>query len=131
MLSQEAEVGVKCKWKRGVCLEPTLYGWCLMGGIVVNDQMEIEGGQDLMINQREKAQELSVSMSGHAGADNLAVQRVERREQGRGAVALVVSRVMVSARPFFIGRPGWVRSSAWIWLFSSTQRTSALSGGLR
>src|SRR6266478_3241607 len=27
---------------------------------------------------------------------------------------------MVPARPFFIGNPGWVRSSAWIWLFSST-----------
>src|ERR1700720_1533304 len=25
---------------------------------------------------------------------------------------------MVPARPFFSGRPGWVRSSAWIWLFS-------------
>src|SRR5204863_5876616 len=23
---------------------------------------------------------------------------------------------MVPARPFFIGSPGWVRSSAWIWL---------------
>src|ERR1700732_503794 len=37
---------------------------------------------------------------------------------------------MVPARPFFIGSPGWVRSSAWIWLFSSTERTMAWSGGL-
>ncbi len=29
------------------------------------------------------------------------------------------------------GRPGWVRSSAWHWLFSSQHMTSALSGGLR
>jgi hypothetical protein len=29
------------------------------------------------------------------------------------------------ARPFFIGRPGWVRPSAWIWLFSSTDSTTA------
>ena len=29
------------------------------------------------------------------------------------------------------GRPGWVRSRAWIWLFSSTHSTSALSGGFR
>ena len=28
-----------------------------------------------------------------------------------------------------IGRTGWLRSSAWIWLFSSTQSTSARSGG--
>ena len=33
--------------------------------------------------------------------------------------------VTVPAPPFFIGRPGSVRSRAWIWLFSSTQRTSA------
>jgi hypothetical protein len=31
----------------------------------------------------------------------------------------------VPARPGFIGKPGWVRSSAWIWLFSSTERTTA------
>ena len=33
------------------------------------------------------------------------------------------------ARPGFIGRPGWVRSRAWIWLFSSTERTTAWAGG--
>jgi hypothetical protein len=40
-------------------------------------------------------------------------------------------RVMVPHRPFFSGRPGCVRSSAWIWLFSSAQSTMACSGGLR
>jgi hypothetical protein len=33
--------------------------------------------------------------------------------------------------PFFLANPGWVRSRAWIWLFSSPQRTKALFGGLR
>lgn len=80
MLSQEAEVSLKRKWKRGCAFEPTLFGWCLMGGIVVNDQMEIEAGRGLIINQLEKAQELSVPMPRHIGADNLAVQHVERRE---------------------------------------------------
>src|SRR5829696_6072810 len=28
---------------------------------------------------------------------------------------------MVPARPFFSRKPGWVRSRAWIWLFSSTE----------
>src|SRR5213082_1214586 len=28
---------------------------------------------------------------------------------------------MVPQRPFFMGKPGWVRSSAWIWLFSSAR----------
>ena len=38
---------------------------------------------------------------------------------------------MVPARPFAIGKPGWVRSSAWICDFSSSDRTMACSGGLR
>ena len=43
--------------------------------------------------------------------------------------AVSVSCVIVPARPGFIGKPGWVRSSAWIWLFSSTERTTAWAGG--
>ena len=39
------------------------------------------------------------------------------------------SWVIVPARPFFIGRPGWVRSSAWIWLFSGCVAPNA--GSLR
>src|SRR5882757_7556759 len=70
--------------------DPALYGRGLVGGIVVNDQMEIETGRGLMIDQPEKAQELSVSVAWHASPDDLAVQHVERCEQGRGAVALVV-----------------------------------------
>ncbi len=38
---------------------------------------------------------------------------------------------MVPQRPFFMGSPGCVRSSAWIWLFSSTHSTSACCGGFR
>src|SRR5215469_16861090 len=35
---------------------------------------------------------------------------------------------MVAQRPFFIGRPGWVRPRAWIWLFSSRRSTTACAG---
>ena len=38
---------------------------------------------------------------------------------------------MVPARPFFNGNDGWVRSSAWIWDFSSMHSTTARSGGFR
>ena len=36
--------------------------------------------------------------------------------------------VIVPALPGLSGRPGWVRSSAWIWDFSSTESTSAWRG---
>ena len=40
------------------------------------------------------------------------------------------SCVMVWQRPGLIGNPGWVRSSAWIWLFSSIDSTAAWAGGV-
>src|SRR5439155_9982346 len=89
MLSQEAEVGVKCKWKR-MGFEPALYSRSLMRGIIVNDEMEIETGGGLLVDQSEKAQELAMSMPRHAGPDNLAIQHVQRCEQGGGAVAFVI-----------------------------------------
>jgi hypothetical protein len=37
--------------------------------------------------------------------------------------------VIVPARPRFIGKPGWVLSKTWIWLFSSSESTLACAGG--
>jgi hypothetical protein len=59
----------------------------------------------------EKADELLMTVTLHASADDLAFHHVERGEQGGGAMPLVV----VGYRPvvvLFIGKPGWVRSSA-------------------
>ena len=51
MLSQEAEVGVKCRWKRGCALSQRFTRRGLMGGIVVDDEMEIEAGRGLLVDQ--------------------------------------------------------------------------------
>lgn len=64
------------------------------------------------------------------GADQLAREDMEGGEQSRRAMPLVVMGHR-GPRLFFKGSPGWVRSRAWIWLFSSAQKTRALSGGLR
>ena len=45
-------------------LEPALYGRRLMGGIAVDDQVEVETGRGAMIDQLEKAQELSMPVRG-------------------------------------------------------------------
>ena len=42
MLSQDAEVGVKCRVEARVSLEPALHLGGLVGGIVVDDQMQVE-----------------------------------------------------------------------------------------
>jgi hypothetical protein len=39
-------------------------------------------------------------------------------------------RVMVPARPLLSGRPGWVRSRAWICDFSSTLEHHGVGGGI-
>jgi hypothetical protein len=45
---------------------------------------------DLPVDGAQEAQELAVAVAGQALPDHLAGQHVQRREQGGGAVALVV-----------------------------------------
>ena len=61
----------------------------------------------------EEADEFLVGMALHAATVHNAFQGVEGGEQGSSAVPLVIV-CHGSALPSLIGRPGWVRSSAWI-----------------
>ena len=72
----------------------------------------------------EEANELLMAMALHVAADYCAVN-IECGEQ-RCACRVACSRGSWFRRePFFSGRPGLVRSSAGIWLFSSRDRTMA------
>lgn len=55
-------------------------------------------------------------------------ERAARRQVVPCLLYVAVNRFGLPERR---GNSGWVLSSAWIWLFSSTQRTKAFSGGLR
>jgi hypothetical protein len=117
-----------------------------MGAVVVEDHVDHLAGRHGALERVEEADELLVPLALHAAADHRAVEHVERREQGGRAVALGVvgpcgavgtpHPTRVPQRPFFSGRPGWVRSSAWIWLgagqrasLSSIDSTTAWAGG--
>ena len=71
-------------------LEPALYRRSLVGGIIVDDEMQIEMGRSPFVDGLEEAEELAMPVAGHAFADDGAVEHVECRKQRRGAVALVV-----------------------------------------
>src|SRR6516225_8523846 len=89
-LSQEAEVGVKMEDKAGVTIEPRANLGVLVGGVVVEDNVDDAAGWYLCFDRIEKANELLMAVTLHAAADDLAFQHVERGEQGGCAVPLVV-----------------------------------------
>jgi|GEM_PF-5457625 len=102
----------------------------LVGSVVVHDDMQVEFGRRLCVDLFEEADEFLMPMPRRAVSDHLSVEYAEGCKQSGRTVAFVVVRVIVPQRPLFNGRPGWVRSRAWIWLFSSTHRTRDLSGDL-
>ena len=68
--------------------EPVLDERRFMGAVVIHDDVHVEAVWDLRLNEVEKLSELCGSMPLMTLCDHLAGRRVERREQGRGAMAL-------------------------------------------
>ena len=62
----------------------------LMDGVVVEDNVDQLAGRNLRFNGVEEADELLMTVTLHVAADDRTVEDVERSDQGRGAVALVV-----------------------------------------
>ena len=61
----------------------------LVGRVVVEDHVDHLARRNLALDGVQEADELLVPVALHAAADHGPVEDVERREQGRGAVALV------------------------------------------
>ena len=73
-------------------LEPGHHLGRLVGGVVVEDEVDVAGFQDGPVDVAQEAQELPCAVARHAVADDDARLHVERCEQRGGAVALVVMR---------------------------------------
>ena len=86
-LSHEDEVGVKCVTMRSTRM--------LVGGVVVDDEMQGEARGRLLFQMFDELQPFLVGVALGGLTENLAVQITEGGEQGDGAVADVV----VSAGP--------------------------------
>jgi len=72
--------------------EPGLNVGVLVGGVVIDDQMQLQVLGRLAVDQTQKLQPLLVAMPLLAQRDDRAVEGVERSEEGRCAVPLVVVR---------------------------------------
>ncbi len=77
--------------------------WLLMGGIVVENDVDGLVLRQLRLDGVEKADELLMAMTLHVAANHLAVEDVESRKQGGGAVALVIMGHRAAA-PFLDGQ---------------------------
>jgi len=77
--------------------EPLLHGRMLVGGLIVDDQMQLFLGRRLALDLPQKLQPLYMTVTLLALSDDLVIQYVERREQHGRAVALVVMRHRRSA----------------------------------
>ena len=95
------------------------------GRIVIEHDVDLLFGGDFVREGVEKADELTIGVTLHGTPDDTAFEHVRHCISGGDAVPL---GVVVPHRPFISGNPGWVRSCAWIKLFSSTDSTVACSG---
>ncbi len=83
----------------------------LVRGVVVDDQMQIKRLGGAPIQMLEKAKELVVSMLGQARADHFTADDVERGEQRRRPMPLVVMGQCLRLAAFE-RQPRLVRSNA-------------------
>jgi len=71
-----------------VLLQPSFHLGLFVSPIVVHNQMQRRPLRKLPIQPPQEAQKLLVTMPGHALADNLPIQDIQRREQGGGTGTL-------------------------------------------
>ena len=91
--------GGKVQMEAGVPFQPGLHLGVLMGGIVIDHQMQVESFGEVPIYRSQKAQEFLVTVPRHALADDLSGCNLECGEQSCRSVTLVVMRHRAGADP--------------------------------
>ena len=122
--------GCEVQVKAGVAQQPLFDFRGLVRGVVVTDQVQVQAAGDGGIDELEETQELLAAVPAVVLGDHRPAGHIHGGEQAGRAITHIVMghpRRVVGR----IGRQRAVRSRAWIWLFSSTARTRAFSGGSR
>src|SRR3954453_14874698 len=99
-----------------------------MRGEVVQDHMDVEVLGNVAVDLVQERHEVRAGVAGADVGNDLPRRDLEGGEQVAGAVPLIVVGAPGRAGRH-IGRVGAVRSSAWIWGFSSIANTAAATGG--
>ena len=73
-----------------VFFQPGRHLWCLVGGVVVEHQAHFARLWHHPVDAAQEPQELLGAVAGQASADDHAGLYIERREQRRRAMALVI-----------------------------------------
>jgi hypothetical protein len=71
-LIQDADVRREVDMEAGMSGQPALHGLGLVGGIVVEEQVQVELGRGLFVAQPQEADELAGVVAQHALADHRA-----------------------------------------------------------
>ena len=74
----------------GVACQPRLDRWCLVGAVVVTDDVHVQALTDCLVDLGGERFELDGPVPAVQGGDHRPVRRVERREQAGHAVADIV-----------------------------------------
>ena len=80
------------KHEARMTIEPGARLGVLMRPVIVEDDVDDPADRNLGLNGVQETDELLVPVTLHAAPNDVAVEHVERSEQGGGAVALVVMR---------------------------------------
>src|ERR1035441_7753905 len=108
--------------------QPVVNRLGLVSSVVVHNQVNVQFFGHVVLDGVEEVAEFLGAMALLVLADDLTGPGVQRGKQAGGSVPhIVVGAALDLPRPH--GQQRAVRSSAWIWLFSSTHKTSARSGG--
>lgn len=110
--------------------KPTFHRKGLVCAVLIHHDVDVGLIWEAVIEYCQEFENLRVTMTTVQLPDQLSGRNIQGRKQRGRAMALGVMGASLG-RPGVMGRIGCVRSSAWIWLFSSTQSTTALVGGAR
>ena len=121
---------MKWKWTRGCLSSHALTAGCFVGGVVVENHVDVEFGSHAALDLAEEPQKLLMPVARQALVNDLPGGYVEGSKECRRAVTFVVMGHGSSA-PLLEGKTWLVRSRAWIWLFSSKAKTTAGPGDRR